>query len=81
MNLKHVHFIREIVVLDKRGRKVPTMQVSYAKPSDLKPTFQTVPMKYQKEIRILYEDMGGGRLKNWNVGLTITIPLGTVPVE
>lgn len=74
MDLKNVHFIREILVLDKLGRKIPRIQVSYAKPTDLKPTFFTVPSKYQKEMKILYEDMGGGRLKNWVVGLTLTIP-------
>jgi len=74
VNLEHVHFIREIIVLDKRGRKIPTMQISYAKPSETQPKFQTVPSKFQKEMRILYEDMGGGRLKEWQVGLTIMIP-------
>ena len=74
MDLRKVHFIRELLVLDKLGRKTPRIQVSYAKPSDLKPTFVTVPTKYQKEMKLLYEDMGGGRLKNWVVGLTLTIP-------
>lgn len=74
MNLEHIHFIREIIIVDKRGRKIPTMQISYAKPSDLEPKFQTVPSKFQAEMRILYEDFGGGRLKNWTIGLTITIP-------
>ncbi len=74
MNLDHIHFIREIIINDKRGRKIPTMQISYAKPSEVQPKFQTVPAKHQKEMRILYEDLGGGRLKEWLVGLTITIP-------
>ncbi len=77
MDMKHVHFIREIVLRDKRGRKVPTMQISYAKPSNINPTFQNVPPKYQNEVRNLYEDMGGGRLKEWLVGLTIIIPYTT----
>jgi hypothetical protein len=74
LDLRKVHFIREILVLDKMGRKVPRIQVSYARSSDLKPTFVTIPAKYQKEMKILYEDMGGGRLKDWLVGLTLIIP-------
>lgn len=74
MNLEHIHFIREIMIEDKRGRKVPTMQVSYAKPFDVRPTFQTVPPKHQKQIRELYQKLGGGRLPEWLVGLTVIIP-------
>lgn len=50
------------------------MQISYGKLSDLHPKFQTVPSKFQDEMRLLYADLGGGRLKDWHVGLTITIP-------
>ena len=74
MNLKHIHFIREILVTDRRGRKIPTMQISYAKASELNPTFQNVPKKFQNEMRILYRDLGGGRLDKWLIGLTLTIP-------
>lgn len=74
MNLEHIHFIREIVVTNHRGRKIPTMQISYTKVSDLNPVFQDVPRKFQNEMRLLYIDLGGGRLGQWTVGLTLTIP-------
>lgn len=74
MRLEHIHFIREVLVTDRRGRKVPTMQISYAKVSDLNPVFQNVPPKFQNEMRILYSDLGGGRLDKWAVGLTLMIP-------
>lgn len=74
MNLEHVHFIREVLITDRRGRKKPTMQISYAKASDLNPVFQNVPPKFQNEMRLLYNDLGGGRLDKWWVGLTLTIP-------
>jgi hypothetical protein len=74
MKLEHIHFIREILATDKRGRKIPTMQISYAKATDLNPVFQNVPRKFQNEMRILYSDLGGGRLDKWSVGLTLIIP-------
>lgn len=74
MNRKHVHFIREILVPGPRGKKVATMQISYSNPTALNPKFQTVPAKYQNEMRLFYQDMGGGRLEEWHVGLTIIIP-------
>lgn len=74
MNLNRIHLMREILVLDKRGRKIPTIQVSYSKPFDLKPVFCDVSKKDQKEARAFYEKMGGGRLKEWSVGITIILP-------
>ena len=73
MKLDHVHLMRGVLVKDKRGRKVPTIQVSYSKPFELKPTFQDVRKKDQKEAAAIYERLGGGRLKEWLVGTTIII--------
>lgn len=74
MNLGHIKLIREILVLDHRGRKVPRLQISYSNLSDPTPIFRDVPLRDQKELRVLYEQLGGGRLKNWLVGLTVAIP-------
>jgi hypothetical protein len=70
----HIHFIREVLVRDKRGRKIPTIQVSYSKPFDTNPTFREVAKSNQKEARAIYQELGGGRLEHWWVGLTIIIP-------
>ncbi len=74
MDLENIHFIREIVIADKQGKKKPVIQISYARPSETHPKFQTVPDKYQSQMRTLYREMGGGRLDEWLVGLTIIIP-------
>lgn len=74
MKMDNVHFIREMLVTDKNGRKVPTIQISYSKPFDVNPKFRDVAKREQKQAREIYKQMGGGRLKNWWVGLTIIIP-------
>jgi hypothetical protein len=74
MKMDHIHLIREVIVRDKRGRKIPTMQVSYSKPYDVNPTFRAVSKADQKEARAIYQKLGGGRLKEWLVGTTIIIP-------
>lgn len=74
MNMEHVHFMREVLVPDKRGRKIPTMQISYSKPYDVNPMFRAVPKGDQKEAREIYEKLGGGRLEEWWTGVTIIIP-------
>lgn len=76
MKLDHIHLIREVVIPDKRGRRISTMQVSYAKPFDVNPTFRTVAKQDQKQLRALYQQLGGGRLKEWQVGLTVILPNG-----
>lgn len=73
MKMEHVHFIREVIVRDKRGRKIPTMQISYSKPFDVNPTFRNVAKEDQKEAREIYHGLGGGRLKDWLVGTTMII--------
>ncbi len=75
MNLKHVRLIREILIQNNRGRKINTLQVSYSKPTELNPKFQNVPSRDRAEVQALYQDLGGGRLKNWTVGLTVIVPL------
>lgn len=75
MKLEHIRFIREILIRDHRGRRINTLQISYAKPEDLNPTFRNVAKPDRPQVQALYHDLGGGRLKKWWVGLTVVVPL------
>ena len=74
MKMDHVHFIREVMIRNKRGRRINTLQVSYAKHTELNPTFRDVQKQDRKQVQAVYEELGGGRLKKWWTGLTIVIP-------
>ena len=75
MKMDHIHLIREVLLKDKRGRSLPTIQVSYSMPFDSRPKFKDVPKKDQKQVAAIYKKLGGGRLKEWMVGTTVIILL------
>jgi hypothetical protein len=74
MSINEIHFIREILVTDYRGNKIPTIQASSANASSLHPNFQEVPFYELEEVRALYHELGGARLEGWNSGSTVIIP-------
>jgi hypothetical protein len=74
MDVNRIHFIREIVVTDHRGRETPTMQFSYDNASYLRLTFLGVPSADQEQVRALYLKLGGGRVEGWESGSTVIIP-------
>lgn len=74
MDIKKIHFIREILVLDYRGKTTPTMQFSNDNASYLQPSFMDVPSIDQAQVRTLYEQLGGGRQEGWLNGSTVIIP-------
>jgi hypothetical protein len=74
MDVSKIHFIREIMVEDYRGRETPTMQVSDDNASYLRPKFLSAPSAEQEKVRALYLKLGGGRREGWWIGSTVIIP-------
>jgi hypothetical protein len=74
MDVSKIHFIREIMVKDFRGRETPTMQLSYDNASYLRPAFLWAPSADQEQVRGLYLKLGGGRPEGWESGSTVIIP-------
>ena len=74
MDVNKIHFIREIMVRDFRGRETPTMQLSYDNASYLIPTFLKAPSADQEQVRALYLKLGGGRPESSESGSTVIIP-------
>lgn len=74
MNVSKIHFIREIIVKDYRGRETPTMQISDDNASYLHPKFSPAPSAEQEQVRTLYLKLGGGRSEGRESGSTVIIP-------
>jgi hypothetical protein len=74
MDINKIHFIREILVKDYRGRETPTMQLSFDNASYQRPAFQGAPSADQEQVRALYLKLGGGRSEGWESGSTVIIP-------
>jgi hypothetical protein len=73
MNIRDIHFIREILVTDLNG-ETPTMQFSNDNASYLRPNFLPVPSVDQEQIRGLYMELGGSRSEGAQAGTTVVIP-------
>ncbi len=74
MNIRLIHFIREIVAVDARGRATPTMQFSYDNASFLHPSFVSVSRGEAEQLRRLYLDLGGTSPQAGRNGTTVIIP-------
>ncbi len=74
MDIKRIHFIREILVTDHLDNPIPAMQFSYDNASYLKPTFQLAPTEDQAQVRELYRRLGGSRPEGEWSGSTVIIP-------
>ena len=74
MDVRKIHFIREIMVKDFRGRETPTMQFSDYNASYLRPKFLWASSADQEQMRALYLKLGGGRREGWESGSTVIIP-------
>ncbi len=74
MDIKRIHFIREVLATDYRGRPVPTMQFSYDNASYLNPTFLFAATNDEAQLRTLYVKLGGSRPESGGSGTTVIIP-------
>lgn len=74
MDIKAIHFLREILVFDRRGKPTPIMQFSFDNASYLEPAFQEVPYTDQERVHELYLELGGRHLANEWCGTTVVIP-------
>jgi hypothetical protein len=74
MDINRIHFIREILVYDRRGVLIPTMQFSCENAAHLHPDFSRVPLAEQAGVRVLYTQLGGRRPAGRWSGSTVTIP-------
>lgn len=74
MDVSKIHFIREILVKDYRGAEKPTMLISEANASYLRPSFVSAPSADQEQVRALYLRLGGGRPEGSESGSTVIIP-------
>ena len=74
MSIKQIHFMREILVTDFRGKVVPTMQASYSNASCVNPIYKDVAFYDHAEVSKLYHELGGGRHEGALTGATVIIP-------
>ncbi len=74
MDTNKIHFIREILLTDNRGKETPTMQFSYDNASYLLPTYLLVPSADQARIHALYLKLGGSRSEGRESGTVVVIP-------
>lgn len=74
MSRNEIHFMREILVKDYRGKLIPTMEASYSNAFCLHPVFKEVSFYDQSEVSKLYHELGGGRNDDALVGSTVIIP-------
>ena len=74
MEIKRIHFIREILITDYQGNPIPTMQFSDDNAAYLNPVFLTISSWDQAQLRRLYERLGGTRSDGGENGTTIIIP-------
>ncbi len=74
MDIKRIHFIREVLVTDHRNKTTPTMQFSYDNASYLHPSFMNVPSADQAQVRKLYGQLGGSPPGGGWSGSTVIIP-------
>jgi hypothetical protein len=74
MNIRPIHFIRELLVTDQRGSQTPTMQYSCDNASYLHPEFLPAPTSDQAQLRAVYLELGGGRMEGSYSGSTVIIP-------
>lgn len=74
MSINEIHFMREILVTDSRGKVVPTMQASYSNASCVNPVFKDVAFYDHAEVSKLYHELGGGRREGALKGATVVIP-------
>ncbi len=74
MDIKRIHFIREILVTDYAGKSIPTMQFSYDNSSYWNPTFRIVSTNDEAQLRQLYLKLGGTSPEGRGNGTTVIIP-------
>ncbi len=74
MDIRRVHFIREVLVDDYAGRAIPTMQFSYDNASYLNPGYLAVSTNEIDRVRALYLKLGGSRAEAGGDGTTVIIP-------
>ena len=74
MNLDAIHFMREVLVKDYKGKEIPTMQVSYANTSSLHPVYKEAAFYDADAVRTLYHELGGGRRAGARMGSTVILP-------
>lgn len=61
MSINELHFIREILITDFRGKQVPIMQASEASTLSLHPIYREVAFYEVDAVRTLYHEPGGLR--------------------
>ncbi len=74
MDTRKIHFIREVLRMDLRGKETPTMQFSGDNASYLHPTFLWAPLADEAQMRALYVSLGGERADGVEIGTTVIIP-------
>lgn len=74
MSINEIHFMREILVTDSRGKIVPTMQASYSNASCVNPIYKNVAFYDHAAVSKLYHELGGSRHEGAQMGATVVIP-------
>jgi len=74
MDIKRIHFMRELLVTDGKGTTAVVLEFSYDDRFVRKPRFFGVPDDDQARARQLYLDWGGSRPQGDWVGATVSRP-------
>jgi len=76
MDIKRIHFMRELLVTDGKGKSMVVLEFSYDDRFAHKPRFFGVPDDDQARAHQLYLDWGGSRPPGDWVGTTVSRPAG-----
>lgn len=74
MNVERVHYLREIIVRDRKGQATVTVEFSYDDRFAHKPRFFGVPDDQVEQARRLYLEWGGSRPEGYRIGTTAGRP-------
>ena len=74
MDIKRIHFMRELLVRDGKGKTTVVLEFSYDDRFVRRPRFFGVPDDDQARARQLYVDWGGNRPDGYWHGTTVSRP-------
>ena len=74
MDIKRIHFMRERLVTDGKGKTTVVLEFSYDDRFAHRPRFFGVPDDDHARAHQLYQDWGGSRPPDYRIGTTVSRP-------
>jgi hypothetical protein len=81
MNIQRIHFLREILVTDRKGIATVVIEFSYDDRFVRRPRFFCVPDGAEGQARQLYLEWGGSRPLGYRIGTTVSRPESLARIE